>query len=70
MKTYGQNIPSDLFDEYIASLQPETYIKNSYTGDGTEYTEMPTDFTFFQYVRMRFPFRIPHMQDSIDYKYL
>lgn len=62
MKVYHQEVPSDLWDLYQGSLQPACPILSEVTETYTGLTILPTDFTFVNYVKMRDPFRIPHLQ--------
>lgn len=62
MKTYGQNIPSGDLDEYKASLQQGSRRLADDTNMYGDKVYNQTKYHTNIYVRMRYPFRVPHMQ--------
>lgn len=64
MKIYGQNIPSENYDDWKESLQlPTRRIAsdtNMYNNEVYNQTKYHTNY----YTKKRDPFRIPHMQGN------
>lgn len=62
MKTYGHNIPSSLQLEFSASLQLPSRIQASYSNCYNQKKYNKTKYSTNFFVKMRDPFRVPHLQ--------